>query len=87
MMEHMNHRRRSGSTNGLKTAFLLGGLPALILLVGRVVGGSTGLLVALVALGINGVAYFYSDNSPYGRCGRSRLVPSRHRGYTRSSPN
>jgi hypothetical protein len=26
MMEHMNHRRRSGLTNGLKTAFLLGTL-------------------------------------------------------------
>ena len=48
--------------NALKTALLLGALSALILLVGRALGGTTGLLIAgLVALGLNGVAYFYSD--------------------------
>jgi heat shock protein HtpX len=48
--------------NGLKTAVLLGALSALILLAGRAIGGSGGLVIALViALGMNGVSYFYSD--------------------------
>jgi heat shock protein HtpX len=48
--------------NGLKTALLLGALSALILLIGQALGGTTGLLIAgLVALGMNGVSYFYSD--------------------------
>jgi heat shock protein HtpX len=48
--------------NGLKTALLLGGLSALILLIGQALGGTTGLLVAgVVALAMNGVSYFYSD--------------------------
>jgi heat shock protein HtpX len=48
--------------NGLKTAMLIGGLSAFVLAVGWLVGGSTGLTVALViALVTNGIAYFYSD--------------------------
>jgi heat shock protein HtpX len=48
--------------NGLKTAVLLGGLSALVLLVGSLIGGRTGLVIALViALGMNGYAYFNSD--------------------------
>jgi heat shock protein HtpX len=51
-----------GVGNALKTALLLGTLSALILLIGRWLGGTTGLLIAgLVALIINGVSYFYSD--------------------------
>jgi heat shock protein HtpX len=47
--------------NGLKTAALLGLLSAMILLVGAQFG-SGGLLIALVvALGVNGYSYFYSD--------------------------
>lgn len=47
--------------NGLKTALLLGGLSALVVLIG-VPFGSTGVLIALVfALGMNGYAYFNSD--------------------------
>jgi heat shock protein HtpX len=49
------------SMNGLKTALLLGGLSALVLLVGSLFGRG-GLVIALVlALGINGYAYFNSD--------------------------
>ncbi|WP_219412843.1 zinc metalloprotease HtpX [Pseudonocardia nigra] len=49
------------SMNGLKTALLLGGLSALVLLVGSMFGRG-GLLIALVlALGMNGYAYFNSD--------------------------
>ncbi|MDT7547325.1 MAG: heat shock protein HtpX [Actinomycetota bacterium] len=48
--------------NGLKTAVLLAGLSGLILLAGRAIGGSGGLVIALViALGMNGFSYFYSD--------------------------
>jgi heat shock protein HtpX len=48
--------------NGLKTAVLLGAMGGLILLIGSAVGGRSGLLIALVvALGVNGFAYFNSD--------------------------
>src|SRR3954471_23484433 len=48
--------------NGLKTALLLGLMGALILAVGALLGGRSGLLIALVvALGVNGFAYFNSD--------------------------
>src|SRR4051812_23278377 len=51
------HRHR----NGLKTAALLGLLSGLILLAGSALAGRTGLAVALVvALGVNGFAYFNS---------------------------
>ena len=47
--------------NGLKTAMLLGLLSAIILAVGAQFG-SGGLVMALViALGVNGYSYFYSD--------------------------
>ncbi|MGH8917912.1 MAG: M48 family metalloprotease, partial [Actinomycetes bacterium] len=47
--------------NGLKTALLLGGMSAVVLLVGSLFG-RIGLVIALViALGINGYAYFRSD--------------------------
>jgi heat shock protein HtpX len=50
------------SYNGLKTAALLGLLSAIILGIGYVFGGSGGLIIAfIVALGVNGVSYFYSD--------------------------
>ncbi len=48
--------------NGVKTAVLLALLSGLILLVGRWLGGPTGLTIAIViALGTNGFAYFFSD--------------------------
>lgn len=58
----MKGKTMRGLGNAFKTALLLGALSALVLLVGWWLGGAIGLLVAgLVALGINGVAYFYSD--------------------------
>jgi len=54
----MGHRHY----NGLKTALLLGGLSAFLLFVGRLLGGSTGLVIALfIALGINAFGYWNSD--------------------------
>src|SRR5690349_7749607 len=54
----MGHRHY----NGLKTALLLGGLSAFLLLVGRLLAGSTGLVIALfLALGMNDFAYWNSD--------------------------
>jgi heat shock protein HtpX len=48
--------------NGLKTAVLLGGLSGLVLLAGALIGGRGGLFIALLlALGMNGYAYFNSD--------------------------
>jgi heat shock protein HtpX len=49
-------------TNGLKTALLLGLMGGLILGAGAAIGGRSGLFIALViALAINGWAYFNSD--------------------------
>ncbi len=54
----MGHRHH----NGLKTALLIGGLSAFLLLVGRLLGGSTGVVIALfIALGINFFGYWNSD--------------------------
>jgi heat shock protein HtpX len=48
--------------NGVRTAVLLVGLSALIVLVGGALGGRTGLTIAVViALVTNGIAYFASD--------------------------
>ncbi len=48
--------------NGLRTALLLGLMAGIVLAIGALLGGRGGLLVALVvALGINGYAYFNSD--------------------------
>lgn len=52
----------SSHHNGLKTAALLGLLTGLILAVGYWLGGSTGLVLAvIVSLVTNAVSYFYSD--------------------------
>lgn len=48
--------------NGVRTAVLLVGLSALIVLVGGALGGRTGLFIAVViALVTNGIAYFAGD--------------------------
>jgi heat shock protein HtpX len=48
--------------SGLKTAVLMAGLTALFLVVGGALGGTTGMVVALVfALVMNAGAYWYSD--------------------------
>lgn len=48
--------------NNLKTAFLLGMLTGLILLCGALIGGSHGVLIALIMAAVmNFVAFFFSD--------------------------
>ncbi|MBO3733961.1 zinc metalloprotease HtpX [Glycomyces niveus] len=48
--------------NGLKTAVLLGAMSALVIAVGYLLGGSTGILIAgVIAVGMNAYAYFNSD--------------------------
>lgn len=48
--------------SGLKTAVLMAGLTALFIAVGGVIGGTTGMVVALVlAVAMNAGAYWYSD--------------------------
>jgi heat shock protein HtpX len=50
------------TVNGLKTAALLGLLTSLILLAGYWLGGSSGLVIAvLISLVMNAVSYFWSD--------------------------
>ncbi|NVI88057.1 zinc metalloprotease HtpX [Actinomadura sp. BRA 177] len=49
-------------SNGVKTAALIAALSALMLVAGWAFGGTAGLTIALViALGTNGIAYFFSD--------------------------
>jgi len=48
--------------NGMRTALLLAGMSGLILLAGQLLAGARGLFLALLlALGVNGFAYFSSD--------------------------
>ncbi|MDQ6649872.1 MAG: zinc metalloprotease HtpX [Actinomycetota bacterium] len=51
-----------GQHNGLKTAALLGLLSAAILFAGQLLGGRSGLVLALViSLGVNAFSYFFGD--------------------------
>jgi len=47
--------------NGVKTALLLGLMSGLILFVGQLFGQSGLMFAVVIALGVNGVAYFFSD--------------------------
>lgn len=48
--------------NGLKTAILLGALTGILLIFGNLLGGQTGMVIALVfAAGMNFFAYWFSD--------------------------
>lgn len=49
-------------SSGLKTALLLGTMSGLLLAIGGALGGSSGLTIAFVlALGMNGFSYWFSD--------------------------
>ena len=48
--------------NNVKTAVLMAGLMGLFLLAGQLIGGSSGLMIALIfGLGFNFIMYFFSD--------------------------
>lgn len=48
--------------NYIKTILLLGILSVILITFGRIIGGESGMYMALIiALGMNGMAYFYSD--------------------------
>ena len=64
------------STNSIKSFLLLGLLTGLILLIGNFLGGTTGLVIALVlAVGINGYSYWYSDKMVLASTGASEVLP------------
>ena len=64
------------STNSIKTFLLMGLLTALILWVGNLVGGQTGVVIALLlALGMNGYSYWYSDKIVLYRTGAEEVSP------------
>jgi heat shock protein HtpX len=48
--------------NNVKTVLLLGGLTGLFIFIGGMIGGQTGMIIALIVAGLmNFVAYWYSD--------------------------
>ena len=64
------------STNSIKTFLLLGLLTALILWIGDLVGGRVGLVIALVlAVGMNGYSYWYSDRMVLSATGAEEVLP------------
>ncbi|SFO09141.1 Heat shock protein. Metallo peptidase. MEROPS family M48B [Actinomadura madurae] len=61
-MPESTGRQTEVQFNGVKTAALIAALSALMLAAGWVFGGGAGLTIALlIALGTNGVAFFFSD--------------------------
>src|SRR5579884_3605759 len=63
-------------TNTLKTAMLLAGLTALLLVVGQILGGSGGMTIALIlALGMNAISYWYSDKIALSMAGAHEVSP------------
>jgi len=65
--------------NRIKTVALLGSLSGILLLVGRVFGGATGLTIALlIAVGMNIFAYFYSDKMVLRMYNAQPLNPVEH---------
>ena len=47
--------------NYLKTTLLLAGLSGLLLAIGSFLGGNWITIMLIVAIGMNGIAYFFSD--------------------------
>ena len=64
------------STNSIKSFALLGLLTALILWIGNLVGGRGGLIIAIVlAVGMNGYSYWYSDKMVLWSSGAQEVLP------------
>src|SRR5207253_10085656 len=68
-------------TNTLKTALLLGGLSALLLLFGEALGGAQGLVLGFIfAVATNFVSYWFSDKIVLAMYGAKEVGPD-HRLY------
>src|SRR5258705_5195162 len=62
--------------NNFKTVLFLGALTGLILFLGQLIGGTTGLVIALgIAAVSNFVAYFYSDKLALMSMGAHEVGP------------
>lgn len=62
--------------NNVKTAFLLAALTALVLLAGQLIGGKTGLMVAIVMAAVMNLgAYFFSDKLALASVGAQEVGP------------
>jgi len=62
--------------NGLKTALLLGALSALLLVIGELLGGSNGLMIALIFAAIMNVgSYWFSDKIVLRMYGAQEVGP------------
>jgi heat shock protein HtpX len=61
LVHRLHGGREPTVRNGLKTALLLGGLSAFILVIGSLFGRGGLLIALLVAVGVNGYSYFFSD--------------------------
>jgi heat shock protein HtpX len=62
--------------NNMKTALLLGLLTSLILVIGAMLGGRTGVMIALIfAAGMNFVAFFFSDKIAIASMGAQEVGP------------
>ena len=67
--------------NGLKTALLLGSLSGLLLVIGDLLGGANGLMIAFIfALIMNFGSYWFSDKIVL-RMYRAQVVGPEHRLY------
>ena len=63
-------------SNLVKTIFLLGVLSAILIVIGRIIGGQQGMIVALlISLVMNGVSYFFSDKIALKASGAKPLDP------------
>jgi heat shock protein HtpX len=63
--------------NNLKTVFLLAALTALIVFMGNLIGGRTGMIIAfIIALGMNFFSYWFSDKIVLKMYGAQEADPS-----------
>ena len=64
-------------TNGLKTAALLAGLTALLMVIGNLLGGTGGMIMAFVfAIVMNFSAYWFSDSMALRMAGAREVSPA-----------
>ncbi len=63
--------------NNIKTVFLLAGLTALMVLMGRLIGGQSGMMIGFImALGMNFFSYWFSDKLVLRMYGAQEVEPS-----------